>query len=337
MPPSSRTPPLLEPFVRTPRDDSLLLLTSTLGASANWLIARFLGEALRSPGASDDNDDNDDDDQHGGAKNVLLVSWMRDHDFWKQEARRGAGLDLSNLRTQGRFAFVDGLSALFLDNDNDNEQREAPRTRAPPAAAHTLPTRGPPPPGRTPASAPSRPPPPSHTLSSASLAHLDATLSSALAALRPAHKTLVILDNPDVLLATAASAPALTHSALTAFFLALHARDTVSHLLVHLQSDTALLAASSAAAAASATPPQALQVAQRNLVVQTAHMSRVVLGTRVLDTGVARDVSGVLRRTVNAAAASSWEKEGDADAEGREVLYKVHADGGVKVFERGAE
>jgi elongator complex protein 6 len=50
----------------------------------------------------------------------------------------------------------------------------------------------------------------------------------------------------------------------------------------------------------------------------------------MLDTGVARDVSGVVRwarKDGGTLDGSAWEE--------REMLYWVGADGGVKVFERG--
>jgi elongator complex protein 6 len=340
MPPTSRIPPLLQPLVRTPKNDSLLLLTSTLDASANWLLTRFLCDALGS---------GQKDIDHGGAKNVVLVSWMRDYEFWRQEARKGTGLDLGGLRAQGRFAFVDGLSGLFLPTEEHEADQQRPQS-LPASPAGTPAIRGPQslpvraPPGRTLPTAAQAPPglPASHqgvyALSSTSLDHINATIPAAIASLRPspaATRTLVILDNPDLLLACV---PALTHSKLTSFFLGLHTQPSVSHLLVHLQSDLALLAPPER--------PSPLQIAQQNLVVKTAHMSAKVLGVRVLDTGVARDVSGVLRVTVNR---DSWAniatvgdgQEGGAvqapEEMGSEMLYKVNGDGSVKVFERGAE
>ncbi|KOS18308.1 hypothetical protein ESCO_003237 [Escovopsis weberi] len=59
------------------------------------------------------------------------------------------------------------------------------------------------------------------------------------------------------------------------------------------------------------------------LVLAQAHAADAVLGLRMLDTGVARDVSGVMRIS---------ERDGGG---GREYLYHVGGDGGVRVFERG--
>jgi len=67
----NRTPSLLEPYLALPPEQSLILLTSTLSCSANWLTARFAATALQQETTS-----------------VLLVSWMRDLSFWKDELRR---------------------------------------------------------------------------------------------------------------------------------------------------------------------------------------------------------------------------------------------------------
>ena len=66
--------------------------------------------------------------------------------------------------------------------------------------------------------------------------------------------------------------------------------------------------------------------------VALAHDSHLIISLRKLDTGAARDVSGVLRITPGAG-----NEGGDVDAivEERELLYFVTGDGGVRVFERG--
>ena len=58
-----------------------------------------------------------------------------------------------------------------------------------------------------------------------------------------------------------------------------------------------------------------------------AHQARLVMGLRLLDTGTAKDVSGVIRVTRG--------PQGD-DLEEKELLYFVGGNGEVKVFERGA-
>ncbi|KAH8727002.1 hypothetical protein GQ44DRAFT_825556 [Phaeosphaeriaceae sp. PMI808] len=335
MPPSTRIPPLLQPCIQLPHHDSLLLLTSTLGASVNWLLTRFLCDAL--------SNGREDGEEHG--HNVVLVSWMREYEFWKNEARKGAGLDLKKLERERKFTFVDGLSELCLDTNNVQMggRIAAPGTisglstqKEPSALPSTriLPTRGPPQTSST-----SRDPLGPYTLKSLDIAHLKSTVSSAVSSLTYVststnyRKTLIILDNPDILLALD---PTLNLSALTSLISTLHSLPNVSHILSHIQSDSPLLSLSS--------PPQLLEVAHRNFLIKLAHMSGRILGVRVLDTGVARDISGVIRVTEQT---SNWMSLGLGDEEkekmyvdkreqGKEFLYQVKGDGSVRVFERGA-
>jgi elongator complex protein 6 len=71
---ASKIPPLLEPYLALPSEASLILLTSVLGASTNWLLLRFLHSALAIP---------EDEDTK-----VVFVSFMRDLAFWKDVAKR---------------------------------------------------------------------------------------------------------------------------------------------------------------------------------------------------------------------------------------------------------
>jgi elongator complex protein 6 len=343
MPPSTRIPPLLQPYVHLPRDDSLLLLTSTLGASANWLLIRFLCDALSNT------------PQDGGEEghNVVLVSWMREYEFWKQEARKGAGLDLERLRNEGKLAFVDGLGAgrdapEEQNNVVGNESRarglngaripsgpQSPSARAP----QTLPVRGPP--GRI---VPARGPPLAAPASPAAVAAPTTAASAVPASTNtstPGHYTLKSLELADLKTAISSAVSSLSTSTATSpttqrktlLILDSLALPTVSHVLTHIQSDNPLLSLS--------TPPQPLEWAHHNLLVKCAHMSRRILGVRVLDTGVARDVSGVVRITEQK---SDWlnlglddaAKNGDDGGKGKEFLYEVKGDGSVRVFERGA-
>lgn len=81
---SSRIPPLLEPYLTLPSEASLILLTSVLGASSNWLVLRFLHSALI---GSDVVSDAGLEDK----PKVLLVSFMRDAAFWKENAKKVVG------------------------------------------------------------------------------------------------------------------------------------------------------------------------------------------------------------------------------------------------------
>lgn len=73
------------------------------------------------------------------------------------------------------------------------------------------------------------------------------------------------------------------------------------------------------------TQTTSLERSHAALVLAQAHAADVVLSLRMLDTGVAKDVSGVVRIT-----------ERGGDNGGAEYLYHVGGDGNVRVFERGA-
>lgn len=64
------------------------------------------------------------------------------------------------------------------------------------------------------------------------------------------------------------------------------------------------------------------------LALSLAHEAEAVLSLRLLDTGTAKDVSGVVRITRGGAGLERAIEE-------HEYLYHVGGDGGVKVFERG--
>jgi elongator complex protein 6 len=69
-------------------------------------------------------------------------------------------------------------------------------------------------------------------------------------------------------------------------------------------------------------------------VLNLAHEANFIMGLRLLDTGTARDVSGVLRVSVRDDIEQGG-KNIQRRMEEKEVLYFVGGDGGVKVFERG--
>jgi elongator complex protein 6 len=78
-----------------------------------------------------------------------------------------------------------------------------------------------------------------------------------------------------------------------------------------------------------------LEAAHAAFVVQQAHVSQWVMSLRPLDTGKARDVSGVVRVSRGGAWDDDVEEEKEAEKKELEALYFVQNDGGVRVFERG--
>lgn len=83
-----------------------------------------------------------------------------------------------------------------------------------------------------------------------------------------------------------------------------------------------------------AAPLLPLETRHAALVVGVGHVAAWTMGLRLLDTGVAADVSGVVRITRGDVDLEDGE-EGEEKVE-RELLYFVGGDGGVRVFERGS-
>ena len=75
-----------------------------------------------------------------------------------------------------------------------------------------------------------------------------------------------------------------------------------------------------------------LDVEHAAFVTGLVHQAYLVMSLRLLSTGAAKDVSGVLR----VSRGGSVDEIGGGQVEEREVLYLVSGDGSVKVFERGA-
>lgn len=85
MPPNRAIPQLLSPYLFPPEFSSFLI-TSVLGASANWLIERYVVAGLI--GLSDSVPGNLNED--GVEGKVVLVSFMREWDAWRDAVRRSA-------------------------------------------------------------------------------------------------------------------------------------------------------------------------------------------------------------------------------------------------------
>lgn len=72
-----------------------------------------------------------------------------------------------------------------------------------------------------------------------------------------------------------------------------------------------------------------LEKEHASFVLSLVHEAAMVLSLRLLDTGVAKDVSGVIRIT------AGGDKLHGTVVEENEYLYHVRGDGSVNVFERG--
>jgi elongator complex protein 6 len=77
-----------------------------------------------------------------------------------------------------------------------------------------------------------------------------------------------------------------------------------------------------------------LEIEAASLVTTLAHQASTVTSLRMLDTGLAKDVSGVLRVTRRHDLTSTPTSTNDQEWNEKEVLYFVK-DGSVEVFGRG--
>ncbi|KAL6896297.1 hypothetical protein GGI43DRAFT_111847 [Trichoderma evansii] len=147
-------------------------------------------------------------------------------------------------------------------------------------------------------------------LKSGKLDDVRRSIETAIADVRSGPKVLII-DQLDELLAIFGEED-VTGLALEGMLLSL--RERIHTTVLTFSVDDALLR----------NQRTSLERSHAALVLAQAHAADVVLSLRMLDTGVAKDVSGVVRVT-----------ERDRAEASAEYLYHVGADGNVKVFERG--
>jgi hypothetical protein len=89
---SKSIPPLLQPYLALPSESSLILLTSVLGASPNWLILRYIHSLLLpSPSTSTSSTESEGPVE----PKILFVSFLRDLNFWRENGRKIVCLSLS--------------------------------------------------------------------------------------------------------------------------------------------------------------------------------------------------------------------------------------------------
>ncbi|KAI1101666.1 hypothetical protein F4804DRAFT_315376 [Jackrogersella minutella] len=162
-------------------------------------------------------------------------------------------------------------------------------------------------------------PPGRKVLSSTTLQQLYKELEDAVAQVQrsaPGQKTVFIADQLDALLA--ASGDDISSQGLRETLLDI--REKVHSSIVTVSADEPLIS------------PQATTLEKEHaaFTISLAHDAHLVASLRKLDTGTARDVSGVLRVTPG-----GGDNGIDKAVEEQESLYYVTGDGGVRVFERG--
>ena len=128
---------------------------------------------------------------------------------------------------------------------------------------------------------------------------------------------LLILDGVDLLLA-ATDLPELATEEMI-----LGMREHVHAIVLTASADRSLID----------SPSTPLDTKHASLVMGLMHQASSVISVRELDTGVAKDVSGVVRITKGA---GFWDEDSTSEEwQEKECLYFVRGDGRAKVFERG--
>ncbi|KAI5846322.1 hypothetical protein DFP73DRAFT_545647 [Morchella snyderi] len=123
-------------------------------------------------------------------------------------------------------------------------------------------------------------------------------------------KPLLILENPEFLSAALESVGVVEMGDVV-----MELREISYGVIVMVGADSAFLQ----------EPKTRLEIDHAAFVISLSHCAAWTVGLRLLDTGIAKDVSGVIRVTRGV---------GDTSAEEKEVLYYV-GDGTVEVFDRG--
>ncbi|KAL3471306.1 hypothetical protein BJX99DRAFT_250561 [Aspergillus californicus] len=359
MPSQPPLPHLLTPYLSSLPQSSLTVLSSVLGATGNWLVIRFLYAALATLPTSTVGH-GFPASEAGKNRKVVLVSFLRGWDFWRAEAKR-LGLDLGRLAEKRQFAFVDGLSELFFSPTGPTQssptQPKYPgagiSSRAPlPVRSHPAPHNGP---GRlrqpvapvegvdTSLSQPGKETGPAKRLHLSSngavaLDGLEMDITSVINQLKTStageesgeSEVLLVVDQPDLLLA--ATGPSKGIGATEVDELIMGLQQAASATIVTVSADSPLIHNASAFAQQTATP---LETEHAAFAVQLAHRAEMVMQIRNLETGAARDVSGVLRVSKGGAWGQRESANGEATWEEKEILYFIQRDGGVSVFGRG--
>ena len=138
----------------------------------------------------------------------------------------------------------------------------------------------------------------------------------------PDRHVVLILDNPDILLGSGIT------TAQHLDQLVQKLRSLVHSVVVTCSVDLPLVTATAQSTNATFSP---LEVDCARFITRQAHNANFVMSVRGLDTGAARDVSGVLRVT---RSGHSYDLDDDEEASVREMeaLYLVQKDGGVQSF-----
>ena len=85
---ANRIPPALEPCIQLLPEETLILVTTTISNTPNWLLVRYFCATLGGNVKVRDEIPQYPETAAAQPHGILLVSWLRDWDFWARESRR---------------------------------------------------------------------------------------------------------------------------------------------------------------------------------------------------------------------------------------------------------
>ncbi|OAG34052.1 hypothetical protein AYO21_11798 [Fonsecaea monophora] len=350
MPPA--IPPPLASYIQSSLSPSTLhsqtLITSVLSTPSPWLVLRIIYAALY--GVEDDIGTREGRDVQGLEKTsattalpVIFASFLRPLTLWVELGKK-IGLDIQSLLRSRKIIYIDSLSYSQSPrpsvsgggSSSAGDPSLSPTTRLKSLALGDVQdalSSG--------LKSLSTTTSPSPSVSSLSLSRTPAPrlppTSTLPTQLPETTKPLIILDGIDYL---AASQPFLPIISVQAFLSTLR---TQSRALILTCSADAPLLRIAASTNEEGTP---LERNHAHLVTAMAHQSRWVFQLRGLDTGSAKDVSGVVRASKGGgyegnendehAPSTTQRRSGDGDdLDDAEWLYQLKGDGSVRVWGRG--
>ncbi|KAK5465439.1 hypothetical protein LTS15_002002 [Exophiala xenobiotica] len=335
----SAIPPSVASYVQASLGaQSQTLITSVLSTPSTWLALRVVYAAIH--GVEDVSRGHSLGQHAVESRPVIFVSLLRPLSLWTEMGRK-MGLDVQSLLQNRRIIYIDGLTfpsghsspadaslpptiklkslALSAVRDAVNTALKSMASSTATASATSSQS-----PSMLTASSSATPtprmlPPPASRPTAA------ASPSTTL----PSTKPVILLDGTDFALA---SEPSCSTLALDSFLSSLRAQ--CHALVVTGNADGPLL--QTAGSETGTSPGTPLERNHAHFLTSMAHRCQWVWQLRGLDTGSAKDVTGVLRMSRGGDLGSEEDEIGPAERlPDAEWLYQVKGDSSVRVWSRG--
>ncbi|KAJ9498600.1 hypothetical protein LTR99_007949 [Exophiala xenobiotica] len=336
----SAIPPSIASYIQASLDaQSQTLITSVLSTPSTWLALRVVYAAIH--GVEDVSRGHSlalGSSHHAvESRPVIFVSLLRPLSLWTEMGRK-MGLDVQSLLKNRRIIYIDGLSfpsghsspadplllpTMKLKSLDLSAVRDAVNTalKSMASSTATATATSSQSPSILTASSSARPTP-RMPMPPASRPPAAASPSTHV----PSTKPVIVLDGIDFVLA---SEPACSTLALDSFLSSLRAQ---CHALVVTGNADAPLLQTAGSEISTGTP---LERSHAHFLTSMAHRCQWVWQLRGLDTGSAKDVTGVLRMSRGGDVGVEEDEVSHERLPDAEWLYQVKGDSSVRVWSRG--